>query len=164
MMVELGVNVKTEDKYICSVCYIDNVQYCPYPITPLTALCDFCGINQAEHYIKLEIDSKFTPCCGKEMKLKLFPDYCSSGIWCFHCGCNLSSLQIPDGLIDLCGIWNDMWDHQINSKFYFDDKYFAKVFISTGKYLCELINQYCYCEFNITEDEIIQDVIKERKR
>ncbi len=83
--------MKTEDKYVCGKCYIDkHFPQKQMSIYPISALCDFCEKEQAYNYIQIEINSKVTPCCGKKMKLKLYPDYTSSGIWCFHCGCNLS--------------------------------------------------------------------------
>ena len=157
--------MKTEDKYICGKCYIDKYfSYKQKTIYPTSALCDFCKKEQAYNYIQVEIDTAITPCCNKEMKLKLSPDYCSSGVWCFHCGCMLSNVAgIPDPLMELCDIWNGLWEAQIDKRGYNRDEYFGKVFISIGKYLSELINQYCYCEMNINEETIIKDVINERK-
>ncbi len=165
-MVELGVNMRIrETEYICNQCYDKkfntdkNIE--KKTIHPMTAYCETCHNNLTSIYIYSDFNN-LTLCCNKEMKLKLLPDYRSFGVWCFHCGCNLSILQLPDGLINLCEIWNNLWDHQINNMAYRDDEYFAKVFISSGKYLCDLINQYCYCEFDINENEILEEVLRER--
>lgn len=122
------------------------------------------SLREGMGIIRGEINLTKTSCCNKEIKLKLFPDYCSSGIWCYHCGCGLSSLQLPDGLINLCEVWNNLWDHQINKTAYIDDEYFIKIFMSTGNYLCELINKYCYCEFNYSEEQLRHDIIFDREQ
>lgn len=154
-------------EYICNNCYNNknnNETIEKFSISPLTALCETCNKNQTSFYIYDEFDN-LTPCCKKEIKLQIFPDYCSSGIWCLNCGCMLNNIaNIPEGLINLCGIWNDLWDDQINHKEYNNDDYFVNIYMSTGKYLCELINQYCYCEFKYSEENLKNDLISQRSR
>jgi hypothetical protein len=58
---------------------------------------------------------KVCPVCGKEVRLKLFPELSSSGLWCKHCGVNYGDPcetfpDLPRGLVSLIEGWNYLWD------------------------------------------------------
>jgi hypothetical protein len=65
---------------------------------------------------------KFFEVCGNEVKLKLFPEFSSSGLWCYHCGVNYadpceSFPDIPKGLASLIEGWTWLWDVLDNDNF-----------------------------------------------
>jgi transcription elongation factor Elf1 len=109
------------------------------------------------------VDNKFIcPICHKQTRLTLYPDWCSSGVWCNSCGINFSRPKndfpkLPVDLVNAIICWNNYWElyYDYNAEFYngayhINDKadgykWFQKNFLSLGKILAEEVNKYYEC-------------------
>jgi len=83
--------------------------------------------------------------CKKTISLCLYPDYCSSGIWCKHCGVNyadpiLTFSDLPQNLVEDIQEWNDfcMSDNR--------NEIVDRFLISIGHILADWMSQYYKCE------------------
>ena len=81
--------------------------------------------------------------CGELNKIKLMPDYSSTGVWCSNCGLGIMNVKreyplLPQDLIDSIEGWNMLWDLAQNKKG-LSREYFLTIFKSMGKYLAHQI-------------------------
>ncbi len=102
-------------------------------------------------------------CCQKEIAIRLMPDYSSSGLWCFYCGCGtgqpkFSYPELPIGLIQTIEMWNSLWEYRSDGTVHYVKDYFKDMFVESGRYLCEQINQYYPCYFDCDEKVIFYDL------
>ncbi len=94
-------------------------------------------------------------------KYRVFPDYCSTGIWCLETGANLEPEECGLSLIEIVALryWHSHWEHfpeQTDPEFYdasgefLEDKwnqnekrleYYYKRWTDDGKQIVDSINQ-----------------------
>jgi hypothetical protein len=91
--------------------------------------------------------------CGKEIKLKLFPELSSSGLWCNHCGVNYANPcksfpDLPIGLVSLIEGWNYLWDDGYTH--HYIKGYFKDLLINIGMELSFQLSTYYPNVFNST--------------
>lgn len=86
--------------------------------------------------------------CKKEVKLKMFGDYSSSGLWCSECGVNFAGIEyeLPSYIKNYLNMWCLMWEVLDADKKY-RTEYCRKLLNNTGEQLCAMINEYFECEY-----------------
>jgi hypothetical protein len=93
---------------------------------------------------------EFCPICHQLIRLKLMPDFDSSGIWCEHCGTGYADptstlVDFPTGLADLVEGWVWLWDLTFETISPTD--YFKELLTDMGNELCSQINEHYPCVF-----------------
>ncbi len=88
--------------------------------------------------------------CKHELRVRLMPDFCSSGIWCENCGVNLSPNEIglPNDLIERLDAWVLAWDNEVG------DGYVAEAGWNARSIPLALeLKKYVYCSLVIMEEK-----------
>jgi uncharacterized protein (DUF983 family) len=106
----------------------------------------------------MENKKYYCPRCKKEVSLKMYPDYSSSGLWCAECGLNFADIkEIPPYLKHAINGWIIFYDYLSSDKSHHFINYqsfpisalewSATYFNAMGNVLCDLVNSYIECEY-----------------
>jgi len=96
--------------------------------------------------------------CDQLLAVRLMPDFCSSGMWCLHCGVEISNpkediFPISEGLIDLIEGWNTLWDMACSTR-ELNDEYAEKLIMRMGRELAHELGKYIQCWFDEKNSKI----------
>ena len=97
------------------------------------------------------MEKYYCPCCDKKVKMKMFGDYSSSGLWCSECGVNFAGFDgFPLELEHDIEMWVFIWEVLDDDKRH-RTEYMVNFLNVVGREICERINKYFECEY-IEED------------